>query len=55
MRVDVPNVIYIELLEFLMRGVDIKLELAHIVEITEFMSRVGQIFNKNLIKQHVIF
>jgi len=55
MRVDVPNVLYIDLLEFLMRGVEIKLELAHIVELTEFITRVGRIFNKNLIKQHSIF
>lgn len=55
MRVDVPNVLYIELLEFLLRGVDIKLELSHIVDMTEFMTRVGRIFNRNLIKQHSIF
>ena len=55
MRLDVPNVLYIELLEFLMRGVDIKLELSHVVQLTEFMSRVGKIFDRNLIKQHSIF
>lgn len=49
MRRDIPNVLYIELLEFILRGVDIKLELSHIVEMTEFMTRVGKIFNRNLI------
>lgn len=54
-RRNVPNVVYIELLEFLLRGVEIKLELSHIVQITEFLTRVGRIFNRNYIKQHSIF
>jgi hypothetical protein len=55
MRLDVPNVLYIELMEFLMRGVDIKLEFSHIVQLIEFATRVGKIFDRNLIRQHSIF
>ena len=55
MRTDVPNVVYIELVEFLMQGLELKLDLAHIVLLVEFGTRVGKIFNKNLTQQHKIF
>ena len=55
LRLDVPNVLYFDLIKFLLQGVDIKLELSHLVEVSEFMTRVGKIFKRNLIKQHSIF
>ena len=55
MQTDVPNVLYFNMIEFLLQKIDLKLELAHVVNVTEFIRRVGRLLKKNLIKQHSIF
>ena len=52
MQTDVPNVMYFNMIEFLLQKIDLKLELAHVVLVTEFIRRVGKLFKRNLIRQH---
>jgi hypothetical protein len=39
---------YVELVEFLMQHLELKLELSHLVKLSEFGTRVGKIFQTNL-------
>ena len=50
MQTDVPNVMYFNLIEFLLQKIDLKLELSHVVLVAEFIRRVGKLFKRNLIK-----
>ena len=50
MQTDVPNVMYFNLIEFLLQKIDLKLELSHVVLVAEFIRRVGKPFKRNLIK-----
>ena len=55
MQTDIPNVLYFNMIEFLLQKIDLKLELAHVVQVAEFVRRVGKLFKRNLIRQHQIF
>jgi hypothetical protein len=55
LRRDVENVLYFDLVEFLVQHLELKLELSHLVLLSEFGTRVGKIFKTNLNIQHKIF
>ena len=44
LRTDVPNVLYFDLVEFLLQGLELKLELSHLVLLTEFGTYAGKLF-----------
>jgi hypothetical protein len=44
MRLNVPNVLYINLFEFLLQGLEFRLEISHLVLLTEFFARAGKMF-----------
>lgn len=48
MRKDVQNVLYFDLVQFLVQHLEVKLELSHLVSLAEFGTRVGKIFKTNL-------
>lgn len=55
MRKDVQNVLYFDLVQFLVQHLEVKLELSHLVSLAEFGTRVGKIFKTNLNQQHRVF
>ena len=54
-RRESENVMYIELVEFLMQHLELKLELSHLVKLSEFGTRVVKILETNINSQHKIY
>lgn len=54
-RKNIPNVTYFELLEYLLQTFEIKLELAHVLTISKFISCLGQTMDQKLTWMHSIF
>jgi len=51
-RKNIPNVIYFQLIDYLLQTLELKLEFSHIILISNFISELGQILNANLTYMH---
>lgn len=54
-RKNIPQVLYFELIDYLLQTLEVKLEFSHILLMTRFVSSAGQMLNQNLTYMHYIF
>jgi len=55
MKLNVYNVLYINLFEFLLQGLEFRLEISHLILLAEFFARAAKMFKQGINKQHHIF
>ena len=55
MKTNIPNVLYITLFEFLVKELELKVEVEHMNEMIEYGSAVGRMFGTGITASHNIF
>jgi hypothetical protein len=55
MRLDIPNVLFFNLIEFLVQGIELRLEIAHLILLMEFFTTANKMFKREITQQHMIF
>jgi len=51
-KTNVPNVMYFDTFEFLLKEMEVKIELGHIAKLSRFAQGLGEILGLNLTEMH---
>lgn len=54
-RTDIPNITYINMLEFLVKEIELQVELGHLMSVVRWASAFNGKFNAGLTSSHQIF